>query len=506
MSLRDHIGIGKLFEGAIIINLDSRTDRWRAVSRELQVAGISDVVERLPAIKHRYGMVGCSLSHLECVKIAKQRGWKTVLIFEDDIVFKPYFHEYCDRTLEQLQKHNWSVFHFGAMLMNLCKQVDNNLLRIGYNWAAHAVAVHERAYDFIINNYKWDYSETDTSKPWGGHYPFDGFINKEVYDAGFEIYSAYPVLISQKPDHSDTWGYHRDYKDLIEQSYRVQISNEVNVLIPSKNRPMQLHATLDSYFKYVRDNGTSVVTVLYTCDPHYEDAYKIVQEHFKNKVQFVREQSFFRDVKDIISRRIYTMFVVDDTIFNRPFYLSDGCEVLSTDFDVLSFSYRLGSNVRYSYINDYPFQTPEEYSKPAYPANIVKVNWTAQLPYIDFGYPFEISSSMYRTVDLLRLFELSPTGWDNPNYFELTGTTKVRENKDVFGSLIATYKKSVAVSIPLNRVQHLHLNRCGTDPLYVPESLLRHYEMGKVLNFDDINENWTSNSVHVELKPGFKPR
>ena len=53
MSLRDYIGIGKIFEGVIIINLDTRIDRWSLVSTELAKMGINDVVERLPGIVHR---------------------------------------------------------------------------------------------------------------------------------------------------------------------------------------------------------------------------------------------------------------------------------------------------------------------------------------------------------------------------------------------------------------------------------------------------------------------
>lgn len=505
MSLRDYIGKGKIFEGAFIINLDRRVDRWSLVSVQLERAGIKDVVERLPAIEHRYGMVGCSLSHLECVKRAKERGWKSVLIFEDDIVFKENFEAVHPRVIDQLdQRKNWSIFHFGAMLMNMCTLVDENLIKMGYNWAAHALVIRENAYDHIINNYKWDYSETDSSKPWGGHYPFDGFINKEMYDAGFEIYSAYPVLITQRPDHSDTWGYHRDYKDLIEESYRKQISREVNVIIPSKNRPMQLHNTLDSYFKYVRDSGHAVINVIYTHDPQYQKGYEIVQQAFKERgVKFIKEKEFFLDVRSLVQSKPFVLFVVDDTVFHRPFMLSDGCETLCTNDEIWSFSYRLGSNIKHSYINNIAFPVPNEYSQHG---TFVKVDWTAQSEYSDFGYPFEISSCMYRSSELLRMFSYSHQGWNNPNFMELTGTHTIRAHRTMFGKYIATYRKSAAVSVPLNRVQHLHLNRCGTDPLYVPESLLRHYEMGQILNFDHINEHWSCDSVHIDLKPGFKPR
>ena len=176
---------------------------------------------------------------------------------------------------------------------------------------------------------------------------------------------------------------------------------------------------------------------------------------------------------------------------------------MTNNDDVLSFSYRLGGNTTYSYINNIISSTPEEYNTSR---NIVLVDWTNKLPYTDFGYPFEISTSMYRSSDVLRIMSLSDSGWTSPNYYELTGTNVVRSNTKDFGRFIATYMKSVSVCVPLNRVQNQHLNRCSTNPIYSSESLLRLYEGGMILNFDDINEYWSSNSVHVELSPPFKCR
>lgn len=504
MSFKDYIGKGKLFEGAFVINLPERVDRKCNMDYQLAKVGITDSVEWLPAIKHRYGMVGCSLSHLECVKLAKQRGWKTVLIFEDDVIFTKHFETSYERSFAQLQTKDWAVYHLGAMLMNICRQVESNLLQIGYNWAAHAVAIHERAYDFIINNYDHSYSETDSSKPWGGHYPFDGFINKEVFDAKFNIFSAYPLLATQFPSMSDTWGEHRDYKYLIEESYEKQIVRENVVCIFSKDRPMQLHALLKSFFKYNKDRDAVKISVLYKASPGFCDGYIKLVEMYGNKVNFVAEFDFFDDVKRIVRNYRYTTFLVDDTIFHRPFKLADGNVVLSDDPEVYSFSYRLGSNTTYSYINNIAFKTPEEYSKPG---TEVKVDWTKQLGYIDFGYPFEVSSSMYRTIDLYSMFGQSEHGWNHPNHFELVGTNIVRQyQKLLFGKYIATYKKSVAVSVPLNRVQDKHLNRVGTDVAYDAKALNEQFTNGFELDFDNINENWTSNSVHIELRPTFKYR
>ena len=78
----------------IYINLDKRIDRRNEIEGELNELGIDYI--RFPAIENKNGALGCSKSNLECVKLAKQNGYKNVLILEDDftlLVSKKQFYE-----------------------------------------------------------------------------------------------------------------------------------------------------------------------------------------------------------------------------------------------------------------------------------------------------------------------------------------------------------------------------------------------------------------------------
>ena len=70
---------------AFYINLDRRTDRRAEIEKELADNGI--VAERFPAIEHASGIIGCGLSHIAVLKLARERGYKSVMIFEDDFMF-----------------------------------------------------------------------------------------------------------------------------------------------------------------------------------------------------------------------------------------------------------------------------------------------------------------------------------------------------------------------------------------------------------------------------------
>lgn len=67
------------------INLDKRTDRRDEIEQELNTMELP--YERFPAIHNSNGIVGCGYSHLSVLKIARDRGYKNVLIFEDDFTF-----------------------------------------------------------------------------------------------------------------------------------------------------------------------------------------------------------------------------------------------------------------------------------------------------------------------------------------------------------------------------------------------------------------------------------
>ena len=54
----------------LYINLNKRKDRLEHVKKELLKIGITG--ERFPAIKLTNGRLGCSMSHLKCIEMAKK--------------------------------------------------------------------------------------------------------------------------------------------------------------------------------------------------------------------------------------------------------------------------------------------------------------------------------------------------------------------------------------------------------------------------------------------------
>tara|TARA_R100000388_G_C7243702_1_gene163326 strand:- start:2641 stop:3222 length:582 start_codon:yes stop_codon:yes gene_type:complete len=69
----------------LYINLECRKDRNKEIIDELNKYKLHG--ERVEAIKHDDGYIGCALSHIKCLDIAIKRDYEEVIILEDDFIF-----------------------------------------------------------------------------------------------------------------------------------------------------------------------------------------------------------------------------------------------------------------------------------------------------------------------------------------------------------------------------------------------------------------------------------
>ena len=70
-------------EHVIYINLSYRTERRDHIEQQLRSWGVP--YERMNAIYHLYGYIGCTQSHIRCLEYAMEQGWDRVCIVEDDM-------------------------------------------------------------------------------------------------------------------------------------------------------------------------------------------------------------------------------------------------------------------------------------------------------------------------------------------------------------------------------------------------------------------------------------
>lgn len=147
----------------IFINLDRRRDRLEEIIEEFKKMEIPpNKIIRFDAISHNIGNIGCSLSHLNVMKMVKENGWKNVLILEDDFSFvvnKEYLNEFLNYVFKELNK-SWDVIMFGYNLnesnnYSLPYNDDDIYLgKVGFAQTASGYLVNQHYYDTLIANYE----------------------------------------------------------------------------------------------------------------------------------------------------------------------------------------------------------------------------------------------------------------------------------------------------------------------------------------------------------------
>jgi GR25 family glycosyltransferase involved in LPS biosynthesis len=135
--------------GAFYINLNHRKDRRQEFENRMTSIG-GPPVERFPGIKRKPGILGCGLTHLAILKEAKLRGYKSVLIFEDD--FCPVVSP--KEFWSSLQKFFDLKIQYDVLMLShniqRSEPYNNLLVRVLEAQTASAYIVNQSAYDTLI--------------------------------------------------------------------------------------------------------------------------------------------------------------------------------------------------------------------------------------------------------------------------------------------------------------------------------------------------------------------
>lgn len=262
------------------------------------------------------------------------------------------------------------------------------------------------------------------------------------------------------------------------------------ILVFSKDRPLQLDGTLRSLELNCQDLTSADVHVLFkSSTPRFAAGYRVLASQHP-KVSMHREADFKADLMRLVSGSDYVLFVVDDTIFVDELSLTAAMAALDGDPMCLGFSYRLGRNTTYCYTLDKPQRLP---AFATLESGCLSFDWRAAEH--DFGYPLEVSSSMYRTADVLPLVERLP--YSNPNTLEAALSQEAARFRSSHPRL-ACYEQSVAVSVPANLVQTMWKNRTSSDPTLSSGALADLFSRGMRLDVNSY-QGLIANACHQEL-------
>ena len=212
MPTNNFLNIPDLLKYILYINLDERQDRLKHVLSEmdkLQVIG-----ERISAIKMPDGAIGCTMSHIKCLELAKARGWPYVFICEDDILFlNPNVLKENLLKFSENREIDWDVVIIGGNNSPPYQRIAEYCIRVFNNQTTTGYIVKSHYYDTLIANFRESakYLLREPSKR--KLYALDIYWKR--LQTGGKWYMITPPTVVQADNYSDIEGRRVNYSGLM---------------------------------------------------------------------------------------------------------------------------------------------------------------------------------------------------------------------------------------------------------------------------------------------------
>jgi len=204
----------ELLKNTLFINLEHREDRLDHVQKELLKIGVKG--ERVNAVKSKLGAIGCTLSHIRCLELAKQRNYEYVFICEDDITFtNPELLMKNLTKFHEIDNCMWDMIIIGGNNVPPYQRINSNCIRVFYCQTTTGYIIKNSYYDTLIKNFKESAyllmkHPTEEGKK---KYALDIYWKKlQMQDFWFMIT---PLTVVQYENYSDIENRTTDYKHLM---------------------------------------------------------------------------------------------------------------------------------------------------------------------------------------------------------------------------------------------------------------------------------------------------
>lgn len=268
--------------------------------------------------------------------------------------------------------------------------------------------------------------------------------------------------------------------------------NNTVAIVFSYKRPLQLSLLLNTLKLHCLDYNLLDVKVIYKTDIDREEKlyFNVFEENKSINMEFIKQYDFREDVSEAMIHYDFVMFLTDDSIFVEDFSIAEVVKTLKKEKNVLGFSLRLGLNTTYCYPLDH---------EQAIPAEIVPLRkdiilWDWNKAVLDFAYPIEVSSSLYRCSQIGLFLSFK---WNTPGELEYL-SDRMKQSFYNNHPLMACYKKSVAFADPINKLNVANQNRSGSDATMTVDALLEAFENGFRGNAQQF-VGYTPKAAHEEV-------
>jgi GR25 family glycosyltransferase involved in LPS biosynthesis len=202
----------ELFEHTLFINLDHRTDRLEHITNEFEKMGITP--ERVKGIQPKNGAVGCTMSHIKCIELAKSRNYKQVFICEDDITFtNPELFKKQITSFTENDKINWDVLVVSGNVAPPCQKLYEYAARVFYCQTTTGYIVKREYYDTLLANFKEGLTQLLRNPANKFEYAIDKYWLRLQMQSYWYIIT--PLTVTQYDNYSDIESKPTEYSNLM---------------------------------------------------------------------------------------------------------------------------------------------------------------------------------------------------------------------------------------------------------------------------------------------------
>jgi GR25 family glycosyltransferase involved in LPS biosynthesis len=177
-----------MFDKAICINLDHRTDRWELAQKEFETFGIE--VERFSAITDENPMKGI---HMSYQKIFQKYAGRQILVLEDDVHFTRSYPALLEAYSDL--PDDWYMLYLGGNATQTLKRAGNWLYQAKGVVTTHAILYSAEMTAWLAENMEIPdvVDRANTIDVW--------FAQKIQHQ--FPAYIVYPQIAEQRFGYSD---------------------------------------------------------------------------------------------------------------------------------------------------------------------------------------------------------------------------------------------------------------------------------------------------------------
>jgi len=285
------------------------------------------------------------------------------------------------------------------------------------------------------------------------------------------------------------------------------MDKKISNIVFTKNRPLQLHAYLESFYKHF--SADLIQTYLLYKPELFGEQYQQLFQKFPN-CKVIEETDFHSDFLSILNEinTEYTLFGVDDVVYfdSVDFALID--KIFQQKDDIFGFSLRFGQNI---------LSGPDEVEElKISDQSFYRVDWTnGQTP--NARYPFELCATIYKTGLIKKIFKstmnqnkllqelfgpVSPLAkalgkkqrhkllkffgyFFSPNTLESWNCRWCQNHAEKLASKLY-FQKLCASAIQVNMVNTSTNNDSDSCAEYTVEALAEKYRQGYRLNIDAV--------------------